>query len=76
MGRLCAVVLAVLLLAACSSGSTSTASTAACKAAMTRDYHYALAHPDAPAATRPAACRGVPDATVQKLAAQIMAGAG
>ena len=76
MGRLCAVVLAVLTLAACSSGSSSTADVAACKAAMTRDYHYALAHPDAPPATRPAACKGVPDATVQKLAAQIMASPG
>jgi propanediol dehydratase small subunit len=73
MGRLCAVVLAVLLLAACSSGSSSTAHVAACKAAMTRDYHYALAHPDAPPAAKPAACKGVPDATLQKLAAEIMA---
>jgi hypothetical protein len=47
---------------------------AACKAAMTRDYRYALAHPDAPPAARPAACKGLPDATVRKFAAEIMAG--
>jgi hypothetical protein len=41
---------------------------------MTRDYHYALAHPDAPAATRPAACKGISDATLQKIVSEIMAG--
>jgi hypothetical protein len=68
-----AVVLAAALagsLAGCGGGP----SVPACKAAMTRDYHYALAHPGAPAATRPAACKGISDATVQKLAAEIMAG--
>ena len=70
------MVLAVLLLAACSSGSTSTSHVAACKAAMTRDYDYALAHPDAPPAARPAACKGLPDATLQRLAAEIMASPG
>ena len=69
------IVLAVLALAACSSGSTHTADrVAACKAAMTRDYRYALAHPDAPPAARPGACKGVPDATIRKLAAEIMTG--
>ena len=67
-------VTAALALAGCASGSTHTSNVAACKAAMTRDYDYALAHPDAPAATRPAACKGVPDATLRKLAAEIMAG--
>lgn len=77
MGRLCAVlVLAVLTLAACSSSSTSTADVAACKAAMAKDYAYGLAHPDAPPAGRPAACKGVPDATLQKLVAEIMASTG
>ena len=33
----------------------------------------ALAHPDAPAAARPSACKGVPDATVRTFAAEIMA---
>ena len=61
-----------LALAGC--GPHHAASPAACKAAMTRDYHYALAHPDAPPATRPAACKGISDATVQKFAAEIMAG--
>jgi ABC-type glycerol-3-phosphate transport system substrate-binding protein len=80
-----AAAFAVLALAGCGgSAATSGASTAtptpgnvaACKAAMTRDYDYALAHPDAPSATRPAACKGVPDATLRKLAAEIMASPG
>lgn len=69
-----AVLAATLALAGCASGSTHTDSTVACKAAMARDYAYALTHPDAPAATRPPACKGLPDATIQKLAAEIMAG--
>ena len=74
MRRLAVVVLAVLAVGACSSGSTHTADrVAACKAAMTRDYRYALAHPDAPPAGKPGACKGVPDATIRKLAAEIMA---
>ena len=72
MKTIAAIVLAVLALAACSS-SGSTHSVAACKAAMTRDYRYALAHPGAPPAARPAACKGVPDATIRKLAAEIIA---
>ncbi len=64
---------AMLALAGCASGGTHTANVAACKAAMTRDYDYALAHPDAPPATRPAACKGVSGATLQRLAAEIMA---
>lgn len=75
MGKLRAafLVLAVVTLAACSSGSTSTANVAACKTAMTKNYEYGLAHPSAAPATRPAACKGIPDATLQKLAAEIMA---
>jgi hypothetical protein len=68
-----AVVLAAALagsLAGCGGGPSA----AACKAAMTRDYHYALTHPDAPPATKPAACKGLPDATIAKFAAEIMAG--
>ena len=69
---------AALALAGCggsaATGGTHTAgNVAACKAAMTRDYHYALAHPDAPAATRPAACKGVPAATLARIAGEIMA---
>lgn len=66
-----AACLAALLLAACGG---SGGDPAACKAAMTRDYRYALAHPDAPPAAKPAACKGLPDATIQKFAAEIMAG--
>ena len=75
--RIAALAITALALAGCgSTAATHPASTpsagnvAACKAAMVRDYHYALAHPDAPAATRPAACKGVPDATLNRLAAR------
>lgn len=75
MKTIAVTVLALAALAACSSGSTHTVSkVAACKAAMTRDYHYALAHPDAPPAARPGACKGVPDAVIRRLAAEIIAG--
>ena len=79
--RIAALAITALALAGCGSTSaTHPASTpsagnvAACKAAMVRDYDYALAHPDAPAATRPPACKGVPDATLNRLAGEIMAG--
>jgi len=71
-----AAALAVLALAGCASNAHTTDHLAACKAAMTRDYDYALAHPDAPPAARPAACKGVSDATLQKIAAEIMASPG
>lgn len=72
--RVAALAVTALALAGCASGSTHTTdSVAACKAAMTRDYAYALAHPGAPAATRPAACKGVSAATLDRLAAEIMA---
>ena len=75
--RIAVLAFAALALAGCASGSTHTASNvAACKAAMTRDYDYAVAHPAAPPATRPAACKGVSDATLQKLAGEIMASPG
>lgn len=72
MGKIAAVVLAILVLAGCS-GSHGGGDAAACKAAMARDYGYALAHPDVPAATEPAACKGVPAATVSRFAGEIMA---
>ena len=74
MGKLAAVILAATFtLAACSSGTHSSGDPAACKAAMTRAYEYALAHPDAPPATEPPACKGLPDATVSRFATEIMA---
>ena len=55
--------------------TTSTAtSAAACKAAMTSDYEYALAHPDAPSAAEPAPCKGLPAATINQFVSEIMAG--
>jgi hypothetical protein len=64
-----AVIAAAAVLAGCGGGPSQSA----CKAAMTRDYAYALAHPGAPAATRPPACKGLSDAVIQKLAGEIMA---
>lgn len=75
MRQVLAAALAAIALAGCAS-SHSAPDTAACKAAMTSNYKYALAHPDAPAATEPAACKGLPNATIQKLAGEIIASTG
>jgi hypothetical protein len=72
--RTAALAITVLALAGGLAGCGGGPSESACKAAMTRDYRYALAHPDASPAARPAACKGLPDATVRKFAAEIMAG--
>jgi hypothetical protein len=72
--RIAAATILAAALAGSLAGCGGGPSESACKAAMTRDYHYALAHPGAPPAARPAACKGVPDATVRKFAAEIMAG--
>jgi uncharacterized membrane protein len=45
---------------------------AACKAAMQKQFSYGMAHPGAPAGTRPDACKGVPDKDVQKFAGEII----
>lgn len=52
--------------------STAT-SAAACKVALTSDYEYALAHPDAPSATEPAPCKGLPAATINQFIGEIIA---
>lgn len=44
----------------------------ACKAAMQAQFDYAMKHPEAPAATRPDACKGVADADLQRFASEIM----
>ena len=64
---------AAVMLAGCSSGSHGSGDAAACKAAMASNYRYALAHPDAPPATEPAACHGVPAPTLSQFATEIMA---
>jgi len=45
---------------------------AACKAAMQSQFTYGMKNPDAPAGTRPAACRGVSDSDLQRFASEIM----
>jgi hypothetical protein len=62
-------VLAVVVLAG--SGS-SRPDPAACRAAMQKQFDYGMSHPDAPAGTRPAACRGVSDKDVRKFAGEII----
>ena len=64
-----AAVIALAILAGCGSSGPDLA---ACKSAMQAQYAHALADPGAPPATRPAACKGVPDATLQKYAIEIM----
>ncbi|MGW2720659.1 hypothetical protein [Streptomyces sp. NPDC001492] len=70
----CIVLLALAVaLTACSSADSSNADPAACKAAMTKQFKDAIAAGDnATPGTRPAACNGVDDKTVQKYAAEIM----
>lgn len=70
----CAALLALTAtLTACSSDSGSSADPAACKAAMTKQYKDAAAKGDnAPEGSRPKACEGVDDATVQKYATDIV----
>ncbi len=46
---------------------------AACKAAMARQLASGIANPDQPAGTRPKACTGVDDKTLNRLAAEILA---
>ena len=65
----------VALLVACSSPRPAP-NPVACKAAMARAYATALRDPSAPPAAEPAACRGVPTATVSQYATQIMGGQG
>jgi hypothetical protein len=45
---------------------------AACKAAMQKQFDYGMAHPDAPAGVRPAACEGISDADLQRYVSEIM----
>lgn len=61
---------AVAALAGCSSGPSA----AGCKAALKKDFAYALAHPDAKAASPPAACKGLSQATLEKITGQVLAG--
>ena len=44
----------------------------ACKSAMRRQFEDGIKHPDGPAGTRPAACRGVSDKDLQRFATEIM----
>lgn len=77
MSRLAAVA-AVLVLAVTGCGSNDkqapapTVDVAACKAAMKAQFAQATTNPDALEGTRPAACQGVDDATLQRLAGEVI----
>lgn len=65
-----AVVLVVILF---TGGSVSgKPDPAACKAAMQKQFAYGMSHPDAPAGTRPSACKGVSDKDLQRFASEIV----
>jgi hypothetical protein len=70
----CAALLALTAaLTACSSSSGSNADPAACKSAMTKQFTEGIAKGTAaPTGTRPAACDGVDDKTLQKYAGDLM----
>lgn len=59
----------VLLTTGSSSGGPSKA---ACKQAMEQVFKHAMTHPDAPDASEPAACKGLPDQVLKRLAGQVM----
>jgi hypothetical protein len=60
----------IIALVAVSSGSGP--DRGACKNAMREQFTYGMKHPDAPAGTRPAACKGVASADLQRFASEIM----
>lgn len=68
---LLAAAAAVITFVALTSGDPGP-SPAACKAAMQQQFDHGIAHPDAPEAVRPAACKGVSDKDVQRFASEIM----
>ncbi|WP_217553092.1 hypothetical protein [Streptomyces sp. GbtcB6] len=69
----CAILLGIAATLTACSGGGSKADPAACKAAMTKQYKDAVAKGgNAPEGTRPKACEGVDDTTVQQFASDIM----
>ncbi len=68
-GAAAAAILALLLLAGCGGHHPSET---ACKAAMKQQYATALA--TGRQGREPAACKGLPDAVLQKLAGQVLSG--
>jgi PBP1b-binding outer membrane lipoprotein LpoB len=64
----------LMVLAGCSSKAPDKPpdKVAACKAAMRADYERSLTDPNAPTATRPPACNGIDDATLERLVGEVM----
>lgn len=82
MKRTLATAALMLALAGCGGGDdpaapapSPTPDVAACRTALEADFRKAMEDPDAPSATRPPACEGVDDATLQRLAGEIIASA-
>lgn len=70
---LSAALLVAAALTGCSSSGSTVADEAACKKAMTAQYKEAAAKGDkAPEGTKPQACQGIDDKTLQKLAGEVM----
>jgi hypothetical protein len=67
--RITVVLVALVALAGCGGNK---ADVAACKTAMKEQYTTATADPSAPESAKPAACKGVDDATLQRLAGEII----
>lgn len=74
LSRAATVIAAAALAASLAACGGSHADAKACKAAMKHDFAAALANPSGPPAKRPAACKGLSDAEVRKLAGQVMSG--
>jgi hypothetical protein len=72
MTRGVAAVLAAFVMVFGAAGCGSEPDVAACKAAMKEQFKEATADPAGPDATRPAECDGVDDATLQRLAGEVM----
>lgn len=68
---LIAAAAAVVMLAGCGGGSSGP-DVAACKAAMKEAFATASADPSSPDASKPAACEGVDDKTIERLAGEIV----
>ncbi len=72
--RITLCVLAVLLVAlgAYVLSARSQPDKAACKAAMSAQFDRAIANPDGPEGTKPAACNGVSDADLTRMAEELI----
>jgi len=71
MRRTITIAALLAVLAGCGGGKPDVA---ACERAMRAELASGIANPDQPPGTRPPACKGVDDKTLQDLAVKILAG--